>query len=109
MSNQDLANRLLRRRELGGKRPPLSRRQKLGYSLWACVLVAGIVLENVYPNNPLSWFFFGAILAACVREFAWLSAIRKLWPFTEEVTDWSKVESMARNDVCQKEDALDSK
>ena len=34
-------------------------------------------------------------LGALIRDFGWLRRIKKLWPFTQKIINWQKVEDVA--------------
>ena len=96
LTDQELAKHLLQRKHLGGKRPPFSTRQKVGYLIWAGIAITAMLLLIRYPDQPVGWFLLGAISAAAIRDFKWYRAIRLCWPFTEKVTDWDKVDELSK-------------
>lgn len=40
-------------------------------------------------------FVLGLYVELFLRDFQWFSAQKKIWPFTEKVIDWQKVEEFA--------------
>ena len=96
-NEQLFAEHLLKRRELGGRRPPFSMRQKIGYSVWGALLVIAVLLENISPHGPVAAFLFGVCIASVGREIAWYKTMRMTWPFTEKVIDWAKVQESSKS------------
>lgn len=80
-------------------------RQKIGYGIWAGLLMVAVVLQSIDPNNAAAAFLVGIVLAAVGRDLVWYRAITKAWPFSEKITDWSKVEALANtppaNTACE--------
>ena len=97
-NDQVLATHLLKRKELGGRHLPFSKRQKIGYSLWGALLLIAIILLNIKPDNTISTFLIGMVIAAVGREYAWYKAARITWPFTVRVIDWEKVSQLSKSE-----------
>lgn len=97
-NDQFLANQLLKRKELGGRHLPFSKRQKIGYALWGVLLLIAIILLNINPDNSVATFFIGLVIAAVGREYVWYKATRVVWPFTERVIDWEKVNQLSKSE-----------
>ena len=96
-TDQELAQRLLLRKQMGGKRPPLSRRQKVGYAFWGGMFLVGIILQNIDPENRIACFLFGLVLGSVGREIAWHRGVQLSWPFNEKVMDWDKVKALSED------------
>jgi len=96
-TDQVLAEHLLKRKELGGRHLPFSRRQKIGYSIWGALLLIAIILQNIYPDNPIASFLFGLVIASVARDYAWYKATRLTWQFNERIINWEKVHELAES------------
>ena len=97
-TDQVLAEHLLKRKELGGRHLPFSKRQKIGYSIWGAFLLIAIILFNIDPDNSVAAFLIGLVIAAVGREYAWYKATRVAWPFTEQIVDWEKVSQLSKSE-----------
>jgi hypothetical protein len=94
-SDQALAQRLLAIRANGyGYGTFLkqnARRYLFQISLDAVLLIA-VAVTGVWVGFA---FFLGLALGALLRDPAWVSSTRRMWPFTAKVTNWALVEELA--------------
>ncbi len=92
-----LARSLLEMRERGISFGSHVRRNHTFYSVFAAYFVAVLVLLAWLQMWLLFYLVAGMCLGASLKDFGWVRATRKVFPFTEKVTDWRKVEDLARD------------
>jgi len=97
LTDQVLAEHLLKRKELGGRHLPFSMRQKIGCSLWGALLLIAFILQIFYPDNPIASFLFGLVIAAVASDYAWYKATRLTWPLVERIINWGNVYELSRS------------
>lgn len=85
-TEQDLAKLLLKRRQLNGRYPSMSLKQKFSFLPVVLLLVLAIILYNIDPSNPVSVFSIGLIIGGVSREWRWRKAGRMVWPFNEKLS-----------------------
>ena len=100
LTDQQNAERLLKLKKEGfpswhkvlfGK----SRAHILRYSMLIILLVTLCKVEETTDIIPLS-ILLGFIIGGIVRELVFIKSIGKGWDFTDKVTNWEKVEEMAK-------------
>ena len=80
-----------------------------GYTVWLFLrwswkqylLLAGFFSTVlVFLAFTEQWMFLylvaGTLCGCCLRDFAWLRAVIRKWPFTVAITDWAEVERLAQ-------------
>ena len=63
------------------------------------IAVGFLIVVLVFPPDKYGlWLGIaaGMLLGAQLRDLRLMALVRKSWPFTEKVTDWEKVEELAR-------------
>ncbi len=94
-SDRALAMQMLAIRERGytfGNIFRVSAKKLVPIALGEVVLIVGSLAVDL-PNVAL--ILTGMLIGAMLREFAWLRAGGKVWPFREKITDWDKVRELA--------------
>ena len=59
------------------------------------VIVLGYLIESNDFNSKLALFFLGSGLGVFWRDIAFFRASRRIWPLSERVMDWNKVQQLA--------------
>jgi hypothetical protein len=69
---------------------------------WLRVIVidAVLILSAYYflHNYYLLFLIIGLCAGCYARDFAWFRSIQKSWGFTVKITDWQKVEELAKDE-----------
>ena len=97
LTDQMLARSLLEMRERGISFGSHVRRNHTFYSVFAAYFVAVLVLLAWLQMWLLFYLVAGMCLGALLKDFGWVRATHKVFPFTVKVTDWTKVEDLARD------------
>ncbi len=98
-TEQDIAQHFLKHRETGYSIAYVLRRSKVRYGIHIAVLIGFLVLFHTTDDLWLQGFSLWAVgmfLGALCRDFGWLRRIKRTWPFTQKITDWEKVEAIAK-------------
>ena len=99
---QELAQRLLVHRKQGYSISYIMQRSSRRYLVLSIVLIVLVIFALLEQNatiRALAMFGIGLVLGALIRDIGWFRAIKQMWPFTSEVTDWAKVEAIAAGEA----------
>lgn len=100
LSEPQLARRLLMTKKTGYTfRHYLSLNYKKYLPGTAVLVLSVFMFLNSRAPNTVPALAVGFVLGGWLRDFQWVMAMKKIWRFTEKVTDWQKVESLANNNV----------
>jgi len=70
-----------------------------GRMLLRVAIFAGLLLLYYFGGKQSGTLMvIGLIIGATLQDIGWVLSGRKSWPFTEKVTDWAKVEHIARGE-----------
>lgn len=95
MNENILAKSLLEKRDNGVSVLSGLKSIKIRVVLRFFFLGALYAISTVSENEPLFYLGIGFVLGMTIQDIGWLSSIAKSWPFSNKVTDWSKVEELA--------------
>lgn len=110
LTDQVLARSLLEMRERGISLGLHVRRNLTMYSLVAAYFVVALALLAWLQMWLLFYLVFGMCVGAFLKDFGWVRATRKVFPFTLKVTDWKKVESLAHDsELAEQPSAVDTR
>lgn len=101
IKDQEYAQKILEHRKRGGYSIRLALRGLASrYIISTLVFIlAAIFLLNLSPcTKPFYWVIIGLYAGMILRDIGWFWAIKKTWPFSEKITDWEKVERLARGE-----------
>jgi hypothetical protein len=73
----------------------LIRRSAKRYLFLIAVIALGFALFADLHLWEVCYVFLGLLIGALLRDIGWFRAIGKIWPFSEKVTDWGKVQGLA--------------
>ncbi len=97
------ARLMLAQREKGCSVASLARRSAWRFLL-LLLLAAGMLGVCLTTGNPAKQLLFlwgsGMFTGAILRDIGWMRRMKKTWPFSKKVTDWSKVEAIAKGEDC---------
>jgi len=109
-TEQQLAKHMLTHRADGYSLLYVLRKSAWRYVL-SVILVLILLTALAGTHDSILKFAFllgaGMLLGAMVRDVGWLRRIKTNWPFSEKVTDWEKVERIARGDTLPAGDNVD--
>ena len=98
---KQFARLMLAQREKGCSVASLVRRSAWRFLL-LLLLAAGMLGVCLTTGNPAKQLLFlwgsGMFTGAILRDIGWMRRIRKTWPFSKKVTDWAKVEAIAKGE-----------
>lgn len=107
---QQLAQHMLAHREKGYSVGYVIRRSAWRYLallvLATAMLAAAVTTKDRFLQLVFMWGF-GMSAGAILRDVGWIRRIKKNWPFSQKVTDWPKVEAIARGQDCRSTGARD--
>jgi len=70
-----------------------------GRILFRFILIAiSSIMYFFGEGEPIFVFIIGFTLGMFIQDYSWFQSIAKSWSFTKKMTDWSKVELLAKND-----------
>jgi hypothetical protein len=95
LTDQHLAQRLLQRKGGGSTLRRFIHTNRKRYAVGTAALAGAAFMIHRSTLAGPAWFATGCILGTWLRDVQWVLATDRLWPFTEKVTDWGKVESIA--------------
>jgi|GEM_PF-915816 len=96
LSDKALAARMLQLHERGGYPLGLYLRWNAARYLLKAVIYAGLFALCESANlRPLFLVLLGVFIGSVVRDFEWLRATQKTWPFNAKVINWEKVRALA--------------
>ena len=90
-----LAKNMLELREHGFLLSRYVRRTWHLYGLILVIVSVGVLAALALGSYLLIGFFVGLVAGTLARDFGWLLAIKRSWPFTRKVTNWEEVERLA--------------
>ena len=96
LPDQELAQRYVELRQHSGHFSMLPKKHRVTIlSVHGGMLALAIILQNISPDNPITWLIFGSLLG----HYALLWKIRKTsltqWQFTERIINWELIHQLA--------------
>jgi len=106
LTDKQLAEKLLKVRKEGYPhwKKNLLGRSKIHIFRWVLIAFLLLSLINIKEDIELIRFIsilFGFIVGAIVKETLFVKKIGENWDFTQQITDWDKVEEIAGSGVDQ--------
>lgn len=93
-NEKEYAKRLLKHRENGYSIIYAIKNNWKKY-LFSITVFILLLIISAYLNNCLLYFLIGLYIGTFLRDIGWFINIKKLWPFSEKITNWDKVKEIA--------------
>ena len=94
VSDQVLAQRMLMHRERGYTLGAFVRSQWRRYLVFVGYFSLAALALSYYQAWTLAALVGGLFCGAVLRDVAWISTVKRTWPFSEKTTDWPLVGSV---------------
>jgi hypothetical protein len=99
LSDQVAARRMLQIRDEGGYRlGTFLRLNARKYAIQGLVFGLSLALLLIIEMRVAFSILLGVILGSLARDFGWVRASRRTWPFTMRVINWEIVERLATHE-----------
>lgn len=95
MNEKEHAIKLLEQYEKGFSIGLAYKRMFKRYLLSGILFALILYFAIYFKHEPLLWIGVGLYIGMFLRDFGWLKNIKKLWSFSEKITDWDKVKEIA--------------
>ena len=106
---QQLARHMLAHREKGYSVGYVIRQSAWRYFI-LLVLATGMLAASFTTGERVFQLVFmwgfGMFAGAILRDVGWIRRIKRNWPFSQKITDWAKVEAMARGEDCESDSGV---
>lgn len=101
-ADQKLAQHMLAHKANGYSICYILRRSWWRYLIILAAAGGCLAVSRMADTQAIKWWygcFFGILVGALLRDGGWFRKLKKQWPFTSQIINWSIVESMARGDA----------
>ena len=98
MNEKDKAKQLLEHKKYGYSFSSGMKSLRKRHTFYLIAIFACLYLKPKYDYDVFFLILIGFFIGTIVRDTDWLRTFKSSWPFTEKITDWDKVETIAKDE-----------